>query len=110
MATITVSFDGSDLILSDNGHTNAGRSEQIIWHPNQTGGVQSVTSVTVKPTSPRTTAEFCSNPPDPTGVNVKGTISGNASGAWDYDITCNVGTVQNPVLKTKDPRIQVLSE
>jgi hypothetical protein len=41
---------------------------------------------------------------------VKGTISGNASGAWDYDITCNVGTVQNPVLKTKDPRIQVLSE
>jgi hypothetical protein len=110
MATITVSFDGSDLILSDNGHTNAGRSEQIIWQPEPNGRVQSVTSVTVKPTSPKTTAEFWSNPPNPTGVNVMGRISGTVLGAWDYDITCNVGTVQAPISRTKDPRIQVLSE
>lgn len=110
MATITVSFDGSDLVLSDNGHTNASRSEQIFWKPQPGGGVQSVTSVTMKPTSPISTEEFWSNPPEPTGVNVMGRISGTVLGAWDYDITCNIGTVQAPVLKTKDPRIQVLSE
>jgi hypothetical protein len=110
MATITVSFDGSDLILSDNGHTNASHSEQINWHPQQNGGVQAVKSVTMKPTSPKTTAEFWSNPPNPTGVNVMGRINDTVVGAWEYNITCNVGTVQNPVLITKDPKIQVLSE
>ncbi|WP_372946802.1 hypothetical protein [Mariniphaga sp.] len=107
MATITVSYDGVELILSDNGHTNASRSEQIIWHPGT--GVHSITSVTKKTSSPKTTEEFWANPPQQNGVNFKGTINSSAEGAWDYDITCNVGTQQNPVFKSKDPRIQVFS-
>ncbi|MFN2396333.1 MAG: hypothetical protein ABR597_11660 [Bacteroidales bacterium] len=107
MATITVSYDGVELILSDNGHTNASRSEQIHWHPGS--GVKSVTNVTAKSTSPISTANFWSNPPHQNGVNFKGTINDTVVGDWDYDISCNVGTNSNPVIKTKDPKIQVLS-
>ena len=107
MATITVSYDGVELTLSDNGHTNASKSEQIFWHPGS--GVFSVTNVIAKSTSPVPTAEFWSNPPGQNGVNFKGTINNTVIGAWDYDITCNVGTNQNPISKSKDPRIQVLS-
>ena len=107
MATITVSYDDVELILSDNGHTNASRSEQIIWHPGN--GVHSVTNVVAKATSPKTTSDFWSNSPHQNGVNFKGTINSSVEGAWDYDITCNVGTQQNPISKTKDPRIQVFS-
>jgi hypothetical protein len=42
-------------------------------------------------------------------VNFRGTINDTVEGAWDYDISCNVGTNNNPVIKTKDPRIQVFS-
>jgi hypothetical protein len=107
MATITVSFDGVELILSDNGHTNASRSEQIHWHPGS--GVHSVSNVVAKSNSPNQTAEFWSMSPQLNGVNFKGTINNTVEGAWDYDITCNVGTKQNPISKTKDPRIQVRS-
>lgn len=107
MATITVSYDGVELIMSDKGHTNASRSEQIIWHPGN--GVKTVTNVTAKSSSPVSTENFWSNPPRENGVNFRGTISGTAVGAWDYDISCNVGTNNNPVIITKDPRIQVLS-
>jgi hypothetical protein len=107
MATITVSYNGAELVLSDNGHTNASRSEQIIWHPGS--GVQSITSVTQKTSSPKTTEEFWAEPPVQIGVNFKGKINGTVVGAWDYNISCNVGTINNPVIKTKDPRIQVLS-
>ena len=107
MATITVTYDGVELILSDKGHTNASRSEQIHWHPGS--GVKSVTSVKAKSSSPVLTANFWSNPPHENGVNFKGTINDKAEGAWDYDISCNVGTNNNPVIKTKDPRIQVFS-
>ena len=107
MATITVSFDGVELILSDNGHTNASRSEQIIWHPGP--GVHSITGVTQKPSSPITTEEFWANPPQPNGVNFKGTINGKA-GVWEYNISANGGNGGNPVnLPPKDPKIQVLS-
>jgi len=107
MSTITVSYDGVELTLSDNGHTNASRSEQIHWHPGS--GVRSVTNVVMKPASPIKTAEFWSDSPHKNGVNFKGTINNTVEGAWDYDITCNVGTEQNPISKSKDPRIQVFS-
>ena len=107
MATITVSFDGVKLILSDNGHSNASRSEQINWHPGS--GVKSVTNVTAKSTSPVSTADFWSDSPRENGVNFRGTINRTIEGAWDYDISCNVGTNNNPEIKTQDPRIQVLS-
>jgi len=107
MATITISYDGVNLVLSDNGHTNASRSEQIHWHPGN--GVKSVTNVTAKSNSPISTANFWSNAPHQKGVNFKGTISNDVEGAWDYDITCNVGTNEDPILVTEDPRIQVLS-
>ncbi len=108
MATITISYDGENIILSDRGHTNASRSEQIIWHPGD--GVKSVTNVSAKSSSPVSTAKFWSNPPSQNGVNFRGTINGTIDGAWDYDISCNVGTNTNPEIKTVDPRIQVLSE
>lgn len=107
MATITVSYDGTNLVLSDNGHTNASRSEQIHWHPGR--GVKSVTNVTEKSTSPTSASNFWSKAPHKNGVNFKGTISSDVGGAWDYDITCNVGTNENQILITADPRIQVLS-
>ena len=96
-----------ELILSDRGHTNASRSEQIIWHPGS--GVKSVTNVTAKSSSPISTENFWSNAPRENGVNFRGTINGTVTGAWDYDISCNVGTNNDPVIVTKDPRIQVLS-
>ncbi len=105
MATITVSYDGAKLVLSDNGHTNASRSEQIHWHPGS--GVKSVANVVVKSTSPVSTAKFWSNAPQKNGVNFKGTISSDADGTWEYDITCNVGTNENEILITEDPKIQV---
>lgn len=108
MATITVSYDGVELTMSDKGHTNANNSEQIHWHPGS--GVHSVTKVVAKPTSPIPTAKFWSDSPHPNGVNFKGTIINDVEGAWDYDITCNVGTNQNPISKSRDPRIQVLSK
>lgn len=108
MATITVSYDGVELILSDNGHTNASHSEQIIWHPGS--GVHSITGVTSKTSSPKTTGEFWANPPHQNGVNFKGTINGTVVGAWDYNISAKGGNGGNPVnLPPKDPRIQVLS-
>ncbi len=107
MATITVSYDGVELILSDKGHTNASHSEQIHWHPGD--GVKSVTNVSAKSTSPISTEKFWSIAPHENGVNFKGTINSDVEGAWDYDISCNVGTINNPVIKIIDPRIQVLS-
>jgi len=106
MATITISFEGGELKLSDKGKTNASKSEIIHWHPGS--GVFEVTKVFSKPTSPISTANFWSNPPKPNGVNFKGSIS-NVTGAWDYNIECNVGTKQNPIIKQVDPRIQVES-
>ena len=97
MATITISLVDGVLSLDDGGHTNASKSEVIIWHPGT--GVHSVTAVTMKSTSPNTTADFWSEPPAQTGVNYKGKISDTASGDWDYSITTNVGSI--------DPRIQV---
>ena len=107
MATITVTYVDKKLIMSDKGHTNASRSEQIHWHPGN--GVKSVTNVIAKSSSPVSTANFWSNPPHQNGANFKGTISDNAEGDWDYDISCNVGTNSNPEIITIDPRIQVLS-
>ena len=107
MATITVSYDGVKLLLSDNGHTNASKSEQIHWHPGR--GVKSVTDVTVKPNSPVSTARFWSKAPHQNGVNFKGTISSDVAGIWEYDITCDVGTNENRILVTEDPKIQVFS-
>ena len=107
MATITISYDGTELIMSDKGHTNASRSEQIHWHPGT--GIMSVTNVSEKSSSPVSTANFWSDPPHKNGVNFKGTINSSAEGAWDYDITCNIGTQQKPIFKSKDPRIQVFS-
>ena len=107
MATITVSYDGVELTLSDNGHTNASRSEQIHWHPGT--GVHSVTNVVAKSNSPIPTAEFWSLSPQLNGVNFKGTINNTVIGVWDYDITCNVGTPKEPISMTLDPKIQVLS-
>ena len=105
MATITVSYDGVDLQLSDKGHTNASKSEQIHWHPGDK--VYSVTDVKVKTNSPVSTVEFWAKAPHKNGSNFKGTISSDIVGAWDYYITCNVGTDKNPILVTLDPRIQV---
>jgi hypothetical protein len=107
MATITVSYVDNDLKMSDKGHTNASRSEQIHWHPGS--GVKSVTSVIAKSSSPVSTENFWSNAPHKNGVNFKGTINSTTEGDWDYDISCNVGTNSNPVIKTIDPKIQVLS-
>ena len=50
MATITISLVNGVLTLSDNGNTNASKSEVIIWHPGT--GVQAVTGITVKPSPP----------------------------------------------------------
>lgn len=107
MATITVSYDGVELVMSDNGHTNASRSEQINWHSGS--GIKTVTNVTAKSSSPVSTENFWSNPLRENGVNFRGTINGTVVGAWDYDISCNVGTNNDPVIITKDPRIQVFS-
>jgi hypothetical protein len=108
MATITVSYDGVELILSDNGHTNASRSEQIIWHPGT--GVHSITGVTQKASSPKTTQEFWADAPRQNGVNFMGTIHGTVVGVWDYNILAKGGNGGNPVdLPPKDPKIQVLS-
>jgi len=107
MATITVSFEDGVLKLSDKGHTNASRKEQIHWHPGS--NVFEVTKVFAKSTSPISTANFWSNAPEPNGKNFKGTINGTVDGSWDYNIECNVGTKQNPIIKQVDPRIQVNS-
>lgn len=107
MATITVSYDGVNLTMSDKGKTNASRSEIIHWHPGI--GIKSVTDVSAKSSSPISTANFWSNAPDKNGVNFKGTINSSVVGDWDYNISCNVGTNQNPEIITIDPRIQVLS-
>ena len=97
MATITISLVDGVLSLDDGGHTNASKSEVIIWHPGT--GVNSVTAVTVKSTSTKTTADFWSEPPAANGVNYKGKISSTASGDWIYKITTDVGSI--------DPIIQV---
>ncbi len=109
MAKITVTYDGENLNLSDNGHTNASRSEQIFWHPGT--GVKAVTNVSVKSTSPVSTENFWSNAPHENGKNFRGTINNDVEdgGAWDYDITCNTGTIESPVFRSRDPRIQVHS-
>lgn len=105
MATITISFDGVNLTLSDNGHTNASHSEVIHWHPGS--GVTAVTDVSVKPSSPISTAEFWSDAPHQNGLNFKGTINSSIVGSWEYNISCDVGTNQNPEIKKIDPIIQV---
>ncbi len=111
MATITVTYDGSELIMSDNGHTNASKSEVIHWHPGD--GVEAITDVLAKSNTPTSTNKFWKDAPKQNGVNFKGKIDSDLADDqtwdWDYDITCNVGTKENPVFKIKDPRIQVFS-
>ncbi len=107
MATITVSYSNGNLTLSDHGNTDASRSEQINWHIGQ--GVIAITDIVAKSTSPVSTGNFWANAPHAVGVNYMGTIGASTSGAWDYTISCNVGTVQNPVIVPLDPRIQVLA-
>ena len=100
MANITITKTNGVLSLSDNGHTNEGKSGNVIWHPGS--GVGSITSVTIKSGSPNTTEEMWGdNLPVLTGVNFKGTISANAvtGWKWDYNIETDVGSI--------DPRIQV---
>ena len=100
MANITITKTNGVLSLSDNGHTNEGKSGNVIWHPGR--GVGSLRSITIKSDSPNTTEELWGDkPPAPKGVNFKGTISANAEvgWAWDYDIVTDVGSI--------DPRIQV---
>jgi len=100
MATITISLVNGVLTLSDNGNTNASKSEVIIWHPGT--GVQAVTGITVKPSppNPASTPDFWKEAPAPNGVNYKGKI-GDKDGDWYYTITTDVGII--------DPRIQVKS-
>lgn len=107
MATITVSFEGGDIKMSDKGKTKASRSEIIHWHPGD--NVFEITKVFAKPDSPITTANFWSNAPIANGKSFKGTINGTVVGSWVYNIECNVGTKQNPVLLEIDPLIQVES-
>ncbi len=106
---ISYDVDQDKLILSDHGHTNAGKSDQIHWHPGE--GVKAVTNVSVKPESPISTEKFWSNAPHDNGVNFKGTIKNDVEdgGAWDYNITCNIGSNNDPNYKYVDPRIQVNS-
>ena len=112
MATITVTYDGSELTMSDRGLTNASKSEVIHWQPGE--GVHAVTNVTAKSSTPTSTEKFWKDAPEQNGVNFKGKINSdladNQTWDWDYDITCNIGTASNPVPKSKDPRIQVLSK
>jgi hypothetical protein len=107
MATITVSYDGMKLVLSDNGQTNPGKSEQIHWHPGR--GAKSVSDLKEKSASPVSKAKFWSNAHHQNGVNFKGTISSKAEGIREYDNTCNVGTNENRILITEDTKIQVNS-
>jgi hypothetical protein len=106
---ITVSYDvaNDELIMSDRGHTNAMRSEVIHWHPGD--NVESITNVIKKPDSPISTEKFWEDAPHPNGKKFMGKINSDLKDgdSWDYDITCNVGTQNGPVEKTKDPRIQV---
>lgn len=109
MKTITVSYIGKKLELSDRGHTDAKPGEQINWHPGK--GVRAVTDVTVKTESPISTEKFWSDAPHNNGKIFMGTIKSDVEndGAWDYDITCDVGTNEHTVFETEDPRIQVHS-
>ena len=107
MATITVSYDGVKLVMSDKGHTNASDSEPVHWHPGD--GVLSVANVVAKPNSPVSTEKFWADAPRQNGVNFKGKISDDVVGVWKYDITCDVGTKENSILITEDPKIQVSS-
>ncbi len=108
MATITISYYGEDFVMSDKGHTKAKPKEPILWSPGE--GVHSVTKITAKPDSPVSTEDFWSDAPHETGVNFKGTISNLKEGTWKYDIKCNIGTQNDPVYKSEDPRIQVYSD
>lgn len=108
---ITISYDvnGDKLILSDHGHTNAGKSDQIQWRPGD--GVSSIMVAWAKDDSPTPTKKFWSKVPYPIGRNFKGTINSDLADGhvwdWDYNIVCNVGTEQDPAYKYVDPRIQV---
>ena len=108
---ITVSYDADtdQLHLSDNGKTNAGKSDQIHWRPGD--GVSSIMVAWAKDSSPTSTKEFWSKVPHPNGHNFKGTINSNLADGrvydWDYNIVCNVGTENDPEYKYVDPRIQV---
>ena len=106
---ITVSYDvASDkLIMSDRGHTNAMKSEVIHWHPGD--NVESIKNVVKKSDSPVSTEKFWEDAPHPNGKRFMGKINSDLKDgdAWDYDISCNVGTKNDPIDKTKDPRIQV---
>ena len=107
MATITANFVNGTITLSDNGKTNASKSEVIHWQPGS--GVIAITAVVAKSNSPVSTADFWNEAPAQNGVNFKGKIGDNIQGSWDYDISCNIGTIQNPDIITLDPRIQVNS-
>jgi hypothetical protein len=108
---ITVSYDSSkgNLILSDHGITNAGKSDQIHWRPGE--GVTSIMVAWAKANSPTPTNMFWSKVPHPNGINFKGIINSNLENGkiwyWDYNIVCNVGSVDTPDYKYVDPRIQV---
>lgn len=106
---ISYDVDEDKLILSDHGHTNAGKSDQIHWRPGDE--VNSIMVVWPKDDSPTPTNKFWSKAPHPNGNNFKGNINSNLEGGqvwdWDYNIVCNVGTENDPNYKYVDPRIQV---
>ncbi len=106
---IYVDYDAvtDKLILSDNGQTNASKSDVIHWKPK--GKVCEILEVVEKADSPVSTGDFWKDAPQSNGVNFKGKIKDDLIGEniWEYDITGNIGTKKDPIRKIEDPRIQV---
>lgn len=105
MATIKVDYNGTNLALSDNGHTNAKGNDPIHWHPGK--DVVKITDIRKKPDSPSSTSDFWAEAPHENGVNFKGKIADIKVGDWKYDITATVKTPDGHKDITEDPRIQV---
>lgn len=109
---IAVAYDhlNGKFILPDNGITKANRSGVIKWVPGE--GVEEVVLVWAKTSSPTTTNVFWSDTPRPSGSKkcmgkIKGNLDQGKTWIWDYNIVCNVGTNNDPIYVSEDPRIQV---
>ena len=69
------------LTLSDHGHTRASRRDSVSWHIGQNSGVDSITLIQKKPSSP----DIFSTPPRQQGMNWRGEISSTAPFYPEYE-------------------------
>ena len=110
--TITASKSDGTLELSDRGKSNVNNGEEVQWHIANNSGVDSITSIGMKPPMPaEPSTDIFSDPPHQLGNsrNWKGTVSETAANGDVYNYFIKWLADDGSGEHTFDPKLKVNS-